>query len=278
MLAGKAEEIILSRMPTQTAADVKKFIQVCALAASRLKKAFKDEQIYVATRIATSAVPFSHLTKAFRTHAAVLRLCRGGFGSEALALSRLVLEMSMNLRWITNQDEVDRSDSFGLFEAKRKQYFALIFTKYSPNNPALAGAIQYVENLYKKYADNYKSFKFWANAPTNLKDMAAEKDVFNDGVVRLNGDDLWNYEIPYSMASDHIHCTSVAMAECYPPECAPYEAESTADTRHVGTAAFSATQNLFAIAVRVNMYRKLDMAHKIDRAYKPFADHVTSHS
>ena len=265
-------------MSTAIAADLKAFIQVCALAANRLKKAFKDEQIYVATRTATSAVAFCHLTKAFRTHTAVLRLCRAGFGSEALALSRLVLEMSMNLRWITNQDDVERSDSFGLFEAKRKQYFAMIFSKYSPNNPALAGAIQYVENLYKKYADNYKSFKFWSNAPTNLKDMATEKDVFNDGITRLNGDDLWNYEIPYSMASDHIHCTSVAMAECYPPECAPYEGEGADDPRHVDTAAFSATQNLFAIAVRVNMYRTLDMGHNIDRAYKPFADYVASHA
>lgn len=81
----------------------------------------------------------------------------------------------------------------------------------------------------------------------------------------------------YSMASDHIHCTSVAMTECYPPEYAPYEAEGAADSRHAGTAAFSATQNLFAIAVRVSTYRKLDMAHRIDRAYKPFADYVTSH-
>lgn len=264
-------------MSTPTAADLKTFIRICALASNRLKRAFKDEQIYVATRTATSAVPFCHLTKAFRTHAAVLKLCRAGFGSEALAISRLVLEMSMNLRWITNQDDVDRSDSFALFEAKRKQYFALIFTKYSPNNPAFAGAIQYVENLYKKYADNYKSFRFWSNAPTNLKDMAAEKDLFNDGINRLNGDDLWNYEIPYSMASDHIHCTSVAMVECYPPECAPYEAAVADDPGHVSTAAFSATQNLFAIAIRVNTYRKLDIGHKIDRAYKPFGDYVTLH-
>lgn len=116
-------------MASPTPTELKAFIRICAGTARDLKKALRAEQIYVATGSTTSAVPFSHLTKAFQVHAAVLTLCRNGFGSEAFALSRLILEMSMALRWITNQDQVKRSDSFAFFEAKRKLYFAMIYEK-----------------------------------------------------------------------------------------------------------------------------------------------------
>src|SRR3984885_11255235 len=116
-------------MPEKTPADLKAFIQASATAARRLKKALKAQEIYVAARSSSSVIPFCHLGKAFQTHEAVLTLCRRGFGSEAFALSRLILEMSMALRWITNQDQVKRSDSFAFFEAKRKLYFAMIYEK-----------------------------------------------------------------------------------------------------------------------------------------------------
>jgi hypothetical protein len=164
-------------MAEPTPSELKAFIRVCATAARRLKKALKAEEIYVATGTSTSVVPFAHLTKAFEVHEAVLTLCKAGFGSEAFALSRFILEMSMALRWITNQDQVKRSDSFAFFEAKRKQYFATIYARYNPTNIVFAGAIQYVENLYKQYTDKYDSFKFWSNVPNNLRAMAAEAEV-----------------------------------------------------------------------------------------------------
>ena len=239
-----------------------------------MKKALKAEEIYVATGSSTSVVPFCHLTKAFQIHAAVLTLCKAGFGSEAFALSRLILEMLMALRWITNQDQVKRSDGFAFFEAKRKQYLAMIYTKYNPSAAATAGVVQYVENLYKQYADTYDSFKFWSNSPNNLRGMAAEPEVL---AAPPANDDLWHYEIPYSVASDHVHCNAVALVDSYPPVNAPYEATTAFQPKLVRDAAFSATQWLFALMLRVNRYRGLDMLDKIDKAYAPFAAYVSTH-
>lgn len=257
-------------MPEPNPAELRAYIRVCARAARRLKKALKAEEIYVAARSSTSVVPFCHLTKAFQIHAAVLTLCKAGFGSEAFALSRLILEMSMSLRWITNQDQVKRSDFFALFEAKRKQYLAMIYTKYNPTGAAAAGVVQYVENLYKQYADNYDSFKFWSNSPNNLRGMAAEPEFLYGPLPPPNNDGLWHYDVPYSVASDHVHCNAVALADACPPENAPYEVTTAHQPRLISDAAFSSTQWLFAIAFRVNAYRRLEMLDKIDKAYQPF--------
>jgi len=265
-------------MSVPTSSELKAFIKVSATVARNLRKALNAEDIYVATGVSTSVVPFCHLTKAFQVHAAVLTLCKAGFGSEAFALSRLILEMSMALRWITNQDQVKRADSFALFEAKRRQYFATIFAKYNPGSPFVAGAIQYVDNLYKQYADKYKSFKFWSNAPNNLKDMATEPEVLYGPLAPPHNDDLWHYDIPYSMASDHVHCTAVAMVESFPPIRAPYKVTEAREPKLVRDAAFSATQWLFSIAVRVDAYRKLNLRDKIDKAYTPFKEFIDAHT
>ena len=260
-------------MPPPSPSALKALIRVSATAANKLKKALKEEEIYVSTGSSTSVVPFCHLTKAFQTHAAVLTLCKAGFGSEAFALSRLILEMSMTLRWITNQDQVKRSDSFAFFEAKRKLYFATIFMKYNPSNVAFAGAIQWVENLYKQYADKYASFKFWSNTPNNLRAMAAEPEVLY-GPLLSPLDDLWHYDIPYSMASDHIHCTAVSMVASFPPINGPYEVTQANEPKLILDAAFSATQWLFSIVVRVDTCRTLGIRTQIDKAYKPFKEFV----
>jgi hypothetical protein len=264
-------------MVEPTPLELKALIRVCARSTRILERALKAEKMYVATKSTNSVVPFCHLTKAFRVHAAVLTLCKAGFGSEAYALSRLILEMSIALRWITNQDQVNRSDSFAYFEAKRRQYFAAIFAKYNPNDPKFAGAVQYVENLYGKYADEYATFKFWSNAPNNLKALAAVTEVLYGPQPPPHNDNLWDYEIPYSVASDHVHCTAVAMVGSFPPIDAPYEVTKSREPKLVRDAAFSETQWLFAIMGRVDIYRNLDMHDQIKEAYKPFQDFVHTH-
>lgn len=180
--------------------------------------------------------------------------------------------MSMALRWITNRDQVKRCDSFALFEPKRKLYFATIYAKYNPTNSAFPGAVQYVENLYRQYTDKYDSFKFWSNSPNNLRDMAAEAELLYAHTTVAN--DLWHYETPYSMASDHIHCNSVSMAASFPVDNAPYEVTRGHEPKLVENAAFSATQWLFDVVKRVDAYRGLGIKDKIDKAYRPFETFV----
>ena len=124
-------------------AEIAAWIDGAETAARKLKEAIVDEEIYVAARIATSSIPYSHLTKAFQIHEAVLVLSRAGFGAEAIALSRSILEMYITLRWIINQDQSKRAEEFALFVAKRKEYVANTFAKYQPGNPVAVDAVKF---------------------------------------------------------------------------------------------------------------------------------------
>ena len=253
-----------------TESELRVWIDVAARTARTLREAFVAEDIYVAN-VATSFVPFSHLTKAFQVHEAVLVLCRSGFGAEAFALSRIMLEMYITVRWITNQDQNKRAEDFAFFVAKRKEYAAQIFAKYRPGSAVAADAVKFVEKMYKDYADRYDSFKFWSNKPNNLRALAEEKEVLIPGLVPPNDDGIMLYELPYSMASDYVHVTAVALDGVFPTTGVPYSASGGKEPRRVLDAVFEATQWLFYIAVRVDTYRQLGLQDKIDAAYKEFA-------
>jgi hypothetical protein len=256
-----------------TESELTEWIDVAANAAQKLRTAFVGEEIYVAN-VAASFVPFSHLTKAFQVHEAVLVLCRAGFGAEAFALSRITLEMYITLRWVTNQDQGKRAEEFALFVAKRKEYAAKIFAKYRPGSAVAADAVKFVEKTYKQYADRYDSFKFWSNKPNNLRALAEEKEILISGLVPPDDDAVMLYELPYSMASDYVHVTAMALDAVFPINGIPYSAQGKQEPRRTLDAIFEATQWLFYIAVRVDTYRQLGVQNQIDAAYKEFAELV----
>jgi hypothetical protein len=162
-----------------------------------------------------------------------------------------MLEMYITVRWITNQDQNKRAEDFAFFVAKRKEYAAQIFAKYRPGSAVATDAVKFVERMYKDYADRYDSFKFWSNKPNNLRALAEEKEVLIPGLVPPNDDGIMLYELPYSMASDYVHVTAVALDGVFPRTGVPYSASGGKEPRRVLDAVFEATQWLFYIAVRV---------------------------
>ena len=257
-------------MAEPTESELNLWIATAADAARNLQHLFETEEIYV-TAFANSFVPFSHLTKAFQVQAAVLALCRLNFGSEAYALSRLVLEMHITLRWITNQDEVTRAEDYAYFVAKRKDCMAQMIVKYQQGTPQAAEATAFVEKLYKEYADEYKRFTFWSNKPSNLRELAEEKEVLYGPQPDPHNDAIYDYELPYSLSSDHIHCTALALDTAFPTIGAPYKISAEKEPGLIRDAVFTATSYLFQIARRVSTYRRLGLEAGIEDAYKPLA-------
>jgi hypothetical protein len=251
--------------------ELKQVIDGAADVAHKLRKSLVAEEIYVPTAVATSAIPYTHLTKAFQVHEAILVLCREGYGSEAMALSRIMLEMLITLRWITNNDQLRRAEDFAFFVAKRKEYAARSFAKYQPGNPIAADVVTFVENTYKQYADKYKSWNFWSNSNT-LKELASEKENLIQGLTPPNDDMLMYYELFYSQASDYVHGTAMALDEAFPLAGTPYTASAKRESRHVFTAVIYATQWLLYIMLRVDAYRQLGLDEQIKAALSDFAD------
>jgi len=182
--------------------------------------------------------------------------------------------MYITLRWITNQDQNRRAEDFAFFVAKRKEYAAQIFAKYRPGSPVAADAVTFVEKTYKKYADRYDSFKFWSNKPNNLRAMAEEKEILISGLVLPNDDAIVLYELPYSMASDYVHVTALALDGVFPTLGTPYVALGAKEPKRILDAVFGATQWLFSIALRVDTCRQVGLQAEIDAAYREFAQLV----
>jgi hypothetical protein len=255
-------------------AEISLWIDTAEKCAKALKSGIEAQDFYVAANVATSSVPFSHVTKAFHVHEAVLTLCRAGFGSEAYALSRLILEMYLTLRWITNDDQVNRAEEYALFVAKRKEYLAKMIEKYQPGTTQAADAVNHVQNLYKTYADKYKRFTFWCNKASSLKEMAQEEEALYGPLAAPNNNGMYLYELPYSSASDHVHCTSVALDNVYPVIGVPYRISRAKEYGLIRDAVFTATQFLISIVLRVDTFRQLGLQQEIENAYNPFKELV----
>jgi Family of unknown function (DUF5677) len=249
------------------------WLRTASMAKRHLKKAFQREHIYIAAYEPTSTVPFAFMTKAFQVHDAIVTLCKASFGSEALALSRILLEMHFSLRWMTNQDQQMRTEAFAFFGAKRKQYSAKTFAKYNPDSPRAAEALSFVKTYYEKYADNYDSYISWSGH--KLKYLAEETEVLYRGMCEFPNA-LRDYETLYSMASDHVHVTAVALNALFPPEGTPYEALRANEPRLAQQAIVYGTLWLFEIVRRVNAYRTLELEAQISAAYKPFTNLLDS--
>jgi hypothetical protein len=138
------------------ASETRVMIQTSVTAARRLKQIFEREKIHV-SNVPLSVIPYMFLRKAFHVHQAVMALCKAGMASEAYALSRIMVEMFIVLRWITNQNQNARAKEYGYFAAKRKEYWANILQRYYPMNPQSADALRYVDKLYGRYLTMYKS-------------------------------------------------------------------------------------------------------------------------
>jgi len=244
------------------------------IASRRLEELIEHENIHV-SKHPSSLVTYGLLRKAFQIHKSVLILCREGLGSEAYALSRILIEIFIALRWITNDDQDNRAKEYGFFVAKRKEYWAKIGTKYYAAGAAWKSEIARQQKIFDKYAKRYKYFYFWSNLAEKLKGMAREKESLESSPP-APPDALWDYEVPYSMASDHVHATSMAVDELLPEVGKPFRLSVLTNDSLIANAAFTSTAWLFKIAFRVDSFRKLDLASQIDRIFRPHGNRAKS--
>jgi hypothetical protein len=182
-----------------------------------------------------------------------------------------MVEMFIMLRWITNRNQNARAKEYGFFVAKRKEYWAKILQEFYPMDSGSAEALKHVDKLYGRYTAMYKSSIFWSRE--NLKTMAEEpEELETNSSVKTA---LWDYKIPYSMSSDHVHATVAALDDLAPIPGTVYKFSPVPSEKLTANAAFTATSWLFKIAGRVNSARKLDLELAIIRTLRPFEELAT---
>ncbi len=249
--------------------NIRSYIRTSSLTAKRLKRVFEKAEVYP-SRNASSLMPYAFLNKAFQVHESVLILCKQGFGSEAYALSRILVETFIALRWITNTDQANRARQYGFFVDKRKEYLSKVAAKYFPNDTAWKVAEKEWRATVRTYSNRYSSFHFWANLPEKLRGMASEQEKLEVSPPAQENA-MWTYEFPYSLASDHVHATILAVDRLIPEVGVPFRVSGFQSKSDTEDAIFTSTTHLWRIALRIDAALHLDLLSKIEEVFVPFA-------
>src|SRR6266705_5003123 len=257
---------------TKLTKEQRRVIRSAALVAEKLKLAVDGVGV-CPTGLAGSFVPYTILSKAFNVHEAVMTLCKAGLASEAYALSRIMVEMYIGLRWMTNQDQNKRCEEYAQFVAARRKHFANVRETFYPTHPKTAEIVKNIDRVFGKRAAKYKDLSFWSNVSKKLWGMAEEPEVlYNVDTTHIHLQ--WDYKFVYSMASDHVHATIEALMPLVPAIGEPYKVrnspEYAARSRLTFLAVVTATVWLLHITARVDAWRELGIEKRIDAASLPF--------
>lgn len=257
---------------TKLTKEQRRVIRSAALVAKKLRLSVDGVGV-CPTGLAGSFVPYTVLSKAFNVHEAVLTLCKAGLVSEAYALSRIMVEMYIGLRWMTNQDQNKRCEEYAQFVAARRKHFANVRELFYSAHPKTPEIVKSVDKVFGKHAAKYKDLNFWSNVSQKLRGMAEEPEVlYNIDLTHIHLG--WDYKFVYSMASDHVHATMEALMPLIPVIGAPYKVrdsrEYAARSNLTLLAVVTSTVWLLYITARVDAWRELGIEKRIDAASLPF--------
>lgn len=160
------------------------------------------------TASATDSVLLALLSKSIVLTEAVVCLLSNGFTDEAVALSRSSMEIQITVRYMTNQNTVERCEKFYNFAAKDKtDWFRLIKQYYPDLQVRRRSDMEHLEKL----AAIYRKPHSWSQHPEGLKGLAKEPDTFDVTEAGEQLNENFNYEVMYKLASQYVHSTVSAI-------------------------------------------------------------------
>jgi hypothetical protein len=147
-------------------------------------------------------------SKALVVGSAVCKLVETRFYEEAFGLTRTLAEIWLNLRYITNEGNSDRAETYGNYFAKDYEGWMNIIQKYYPAVP-LSLPSHHAEMV--KIAKRYKHPHSWSGLRGAVKAMALEDDSFQNDASGKPMRCEFDYEVLYKWTSHFVHATAVAV-------------------------------------------------------------------
>jgi hypothetical protein len=250
----------------------------------RLIQSFFDEQRYYPRgHVYLDKVVLAHVSKSLTVAKSVLCLIDAGFPEEAFGLSRTLVEIALNLRFITNRYSERRAKRFVHYFARWKLELMRRTLKHFKTKDATGGEKpQYSKAQLRKMMPNYEAIVRMARKfpnPTSWTEtrnkkasrggawmMALEPDKHE----KLDGKPfkwMFDYDWIYFWTSQYVHATTISMET---HAVFPREAFSIRIAPRRG----QHTEDLAAFNVAIYLQKVLVMAF---RAIKhPFPDELSS--
>jgi hypothetical protein len=136
---------------------------------------------------------------------AVLALIDAGFGDEAFAMTRTLVDVFITLRFITNRDTDDRAKRYAHFTAKESEQWEKVAREFWPQNPAPP-----LSTETKEIAATFPRPHKWSGK--SVWEMATEDDTFeNDPSTGKPLVHSFAYRVVYRWTSLYVHPTVGAL-------------------------------------------------------------------
>jgi hypothetical protein len=186
----------------------------------KLETFLNGELFIPATSFFRSKVLLSLMSKALTTGRAVCVLVDAGFYGEAFGLSRTLIDIFINVRYISNRDTEKRAKQFVEYIAKTQEELIRLSHKHFPtkkDHPKL-------DEKFAELAKDYNSAHRWTDA--RFREMALEPDSYefdDQGNPTVHD---FDYEFVYWQTSQFVHATILSVLEHATPQGEPFRVRS----------------------------------------------------
>jgi hypothetical protein len=173
----------------------------------KLETFINDEKFIPASNFFRSKVLLALMSKALTTGRAICLLVDAGFHGEAFGLSRTLIDIFFNVRYISNKDTEKRAKQFVEYIAKTQEELIRLSHKHYPtkvDHPKLSEG-------FAKLAKVYNSAHRWTDA--RIKEMALEPDSYEVNEVGSPTIHDFDYEFVYWQTSQFVHATILSLGE-----------------------------------------------------------------
>jgi hypothetical protein len=173
----------------------------------KLESFLNEERFIPATAFFRSKVLLALMSKALTVGRAVCVLVDAGFYGEAFGLSRTLIDIFINVRYISNKDTEKRAKQYAEYIAKTQEELIRLSHKHFPakvDHPKLG-------EKFAELAKDYNSAHRWADA--RFKEMALEPDSYefdDQGSPTVHD---FDYEFVYWQTSQFVHATILSVIE-----------------------------------------------------------------
>lgn len=176
----------------------------------KLEGFINDSRFWPAARRYRSNVLLALISKALTLGRAVCALVQAGFPGEAFGLSRTLIEIFLNVRYISNKDTEARATKYVGYFTKTHERWTNIIQKHYPERKGMATPGFHERAM--EMAKEYKSPHNWTGLGGQVKEMALEEDTYE---LDANGQPVkqkFDYEVIYWWTSQFVHGTILSLA------------------------------------------------------------------
>ena len=142
----------------------------------KLEEFINDSEFCPAARFYRSNVLLALISKALTLGRAVCVLVQAGFPGEAFSLSRTLVEVFFNVRYISNKNTEGRAKKYAGYFTKTHESWTSIIQKHYPEKKGMP--MPGFHERAMEMAKEYKSPHNWTGLGGQVKEMALESKTF----------------------------------------------------------------------------------------------------